>query len=78
MAEKKNISFMTHDAKSNSLNQRFQIDNDFSYGDSTIIITNDNASAQNVINLSKKNRIPLVFSLIRPLLLLANNDHKLI
>lgn len=62
----KNISFMTHDAKSNSLNQRFQIDNDFSYGDSTIIITNDNASAQNVINLSKKNRIPLVFSLIRP------------
>lgn len=64
--KEKNISFMTHDAKSNSLNQVFQIDNDFNFGDATIVITNDNTSAQNVIDLSKKKRSPLVFSLIRP------------
>ena len=62
----KNISFMTHDAKSNSLNQVFQIDNDFSFADSTIVITNDSTSAQNVIDLSKKKKSPLVFSLIKP------------
>ena len=65
--KKKNISFMTHDAKSNSLNQVFQIDNDFRFADSTIVITNDTTSAQNAINLSKKQKTPLVFSLIKPL-----------
>ncbi|SFS81704.1 methyl-galactoside transport system substrate-binding protein [Succinivibrio dextrinosolvens] len=62
----KNISFMTHDAKSNSLNQVFQIDNDFRFADSTIVITNDITSAQNVIDLSKKKKSPLIFSLIKP------------
>ncbi|MBE6423131.1 MAG: hypothetical protein E7024_06655 [Succinivibrio dextrinosolvens] len=65
--KEKNISFMTHDAKSNSLNQVFQIDSDFKFADSTIVITNDTTSAQNAITLSKKQKTPLVFSLIKPL-----------
>ena len=64
--KEKNISFMTHDAKSNSLNQVMQIDSDFKFASSTIVITNDTTSAQNAITLSKKNKTPLVFSLIKP------------
>lgn len=64
--KQQNISFMTHDAKSNSINQVVQIDADFKFAESTIIITNDNTSARNAITYSKKQKTPLVFSLIKP------------
>ncbi len=72
--EAEKISFMTHDAKSSSFNQKFQLENDFKYGNSSIVVTYDTQAAQMALDLSKKNNQPLVYSVIRPTISFLSYD----
>ncbi len=60
------FDFMTHDAKKKFQNQIFQVESDMVYGDGSVIVTEDPATADIAIEKAMELNLPIIFFVQRP------------